>query len=295
MSTTTTQAPVATLALRDGRTLAYAEYGDPAGAPVIVFHGTPGSRLDRHPDPTILAGLGVRLIMPDRPGYGHSSFQRHRRLLDWPADVAQLADARGLARFAVAGVSGGGPHAAACAYALPERITRAALVASVAPPRAPGFWAGMNKRDTLELRATRLLPTWFLRFDFNTQVRPLLRDPQAYLANLAVHFPAADRAVAADPALQAIFAESIAEAYRQGPAAHIQDDKLFTRAWGFRVEDIAVPVDVWQGADDDIIPPSHGRYLAAAIPGAAAHLVPGQAHLSLPVACYRDILAALLA
>jgi len=294
MSTTTTQAPVATVALRDDRTLAYAEYGDPQGTPVIVFHGTPGSRLDRHPDSTILTDLGVRLIAPDRPGYGHSSFQRNRRLLDWPADVARLADALGLARFAVAGVSGGGPHAAACAYALPERVTRAALVAGVAPPHAPGFWDGMSKRDALELRATRLLPTWFLRFDFNAQVRLLLRDPRAYLANLAAHFPAPDRAVAADPALQAIFAESVAQAYRQGPDAHIQDDKLFTRPWGFRVEDITVPVDVWQGDDDDIVPPSHGRYLAAAIPGATLHLVPSQAHLSLPIACYRDILAALV-
>ncbi len=98
-----------TLTLRDGRTLGYAEYGDPRGTPVFLCHGTPGSRLDRHPDETIATSLGVRLIVPDRPGYGLSSFQTGRSLLDWPADLDQLADSLGIGRFAVVGVSGGDP------------------------------------------------------------------------------------------------------------------------------------------------------------------------------------------
>ena len=121
------------LKLRDGRWLGYLDFGDPDGAPVILCHGTPGSRLDFLYDEEMLKDLHIRAIVPDRPGYGLSDFQRHRRLLDWPADVEQLADHLGLERFAVLGVSGGGPHAAACAYAIPHRLTRVGLVSSAAP------------------------------------------------------------------------------------------------------------------------------------------------------------------
>ncbi len=121
------------LKLRDGRWLGYLDFGDPDGAPVILCHGTPGSRLDFLYDEEMLKDLHIRAIVPDRPGYGLSDFQRHRRLLDWPADVEQLADHLGLERFAVLGVSGGGPHAAACAYAIPHRLTRVGLISSAAP------------------------------------------------------------------------------------------------------------------------------------------------------------------
>jgi pimeloyl-ACP methyl ester carboxylesterase len=101
--------------LRDGRALGYAEYGDPGGTPVFFFHGSPGSRLQRHPDASIASELGTRIITIDRPGYGLSDFQPERTLLDWPADVAQLADALHIERFAAIGLSGGGPYLLACA------------------------------------------------------------------------------------------------------------------------------------------------------------------------------------
>src|SRR5512136_1482675 len=110
-----------TIALSDGRTLAYAEYGDPTGQPVFFFHGMPGSRLFRPPD-QITAKVGVRLITTDRPGYGLSTFQPGRRFLDWPGDIAQLADHLNMEKFAVMGHSAGGPYVAACAYALPQRV-----------------------------------------------------------------------------------------------------------------------------------------------------------------------------
>src|SRR5262249_13234638 len=112
--------PDRVLTLRDGRRLAYLDYGDAAGFPILCCHGTPGSRLDFAVYGTPLDEVHVRLIVPDRPGYGCSEAKRTARLLDWPDDVAQLADHLGLARFAVLGVSGGGPFAAACAYKLAQ-------------------------------------------------------------------------------------------------------------------------------------------------------------------------------
>ena len=111
-----------TIKLRDGRTLGYAEYGDRNGVPVVFFHGTPGSRLMAVPAWNDTS-LGIRLIAPDRPGLGLSTYLPHRTLLNWPGDVAELADALKLEKFIVAGVSGGGPHSLACAYALPDRVS----------------------------------------------------------------------------------------------------------------------------------------------------------------------------
>src|SRR5437868_4337089 len=123
MSTSTSTTTIDTVfRLRDGRALGYAEYGDPGGTPVFFFHGSPGSRLQRHPDPSITSSFGARIITVDRPGYGRSDFQPGRRLLDWPADAAQLADALSIERFAAIGLSGGGPYLLACAYAMPERL-----------------------------------------------------------------------------------------------------------------------------------------------------------------------------
>jgi pimeloyl-ACP methyl ester carboxylesterase len=126
------------LALPDGRSLAYAEFGDPDGRPVLFFHATPGYRRNPWATDAELRSAGVRLIAPDRPGVGRSTPQPHRRLLDWPDDVRHLADALGLERFAVVGFSNGGPHAAACAYKFGPRVSGTALGAPLPPLDQPG-------------------------------------------------------------------------------------------------------------------------------------------------------------
>jgi pimeloyl-ACP methyl ester carboxylesterase len=117
---------------RDSRTLAFSIYGDPHGKPVFFFHGTPGSRLFRPPD-EITSRVGVKLICVDRPGYGNSTFQTGRRILDWPEDIVQIADNLGLDTFAVVGHSGGGPYALACAHRLSDRVSLAATLAGAGP------------------------------------------------------------------------------------------------------------------------------------------------------------------
>jgi pimeloyl-ACP methyl ester carboxylesterase len=126
------------IALPDGRSLAYAEFGDPDGRPVLFFHGTPGYRLNPWIADAELRSLGVRLIALDRPGVGRSTARPHRRLLDWPDDVQTVTDALGLERFAVVGFSNGGPHAAACAHKLGRRVSGTALVAPMPPLDEPG-------------------------------------------------------------------------------------------------------------------------------------------------------------
>jgi pimeloyl-ACP methyl ester carboxylesterase len=145
------------ITFRDGRTLAYAEYGDPDGKLVFYFHGTPGSRLEHHSDDAIARERGARIITADRPGYGHSDFQPHRTFLDWPDDVVQLADALEIERFAVCGWSGGTPHAAACAYKIPDRLTNVCLFSGTALPSAsPVFCAAWRweSRWNSALRST---------------------------------------------------------------------------------------------------------------------------------------------
>src|SRR5206468_2751202 len=132
--------------LRDGRSLAYAEYGSARGLPIIHCHGTPSSRVegDLTFSGTVATELGVRIIVPDRPGMGRSDFQPGRRIVDWPDDVLALATALEFDTFAVLGSSGGAPYAAACGVLIPERVRVAGLLGGVAPVDAPGAFAAMS-------------------------------------------------------------------------------------------------------------------------------------------------------
>src|SRR5690242_9051910 len=142
----------------DGRRLAYAEHGDPSGQPVLMFHGSPGSRVQSHPDVSIARELGLRVLTVDRPGYGLSDRHPGRALLDWPADVEALADALGLGRFPIIGVSGGGPHAAACAFRLPHRVTRLALASSAGPFDVPELISWVKLADRMMFPLARRAP-----------------------------------------------------------------------------------------------------------------------------------------
>ncbi|NPV07643.1 MAG: alpha/beta hydrolase [Anaerolineae bacterium] len=262
--------------LPDGRSLACAQYGELEGPPVIYFHGTPGSRLE-HP-PAIGTGTAgrVRLIVPDRPGYGLSDFHPGRRLLDWPLDVARLADALGLERFAVVGVSGGGPHAAACAYALSDRLTGAALISSLAPVDRPGGLEHLSPWVRAAFRLGRWAP-WSLRPLIWLMSNPR-RDPERFfLANTERLCPS-DRRLLTRPEVRRMLAEDFREAGRQGVRAYAQDVTLFSRPWGFALQAITMPVSVWHGECDTILPPRMGRYLAETIPRARVRFVPDGGH-----------------
>jgi pimeloyl-ACP methyl ester carboxylesterase len=270
--------------LDDGRVIGIRETGVADGWPLFVFHGTPSSRLaplsDADPEGTRAAG--VRVIVLERPGFGISSPRPRRRILDWPDDVAQVADALGIRSFAAAGMSGAGPYLAACAHELQDRVRTVAMLGVVCPLDAPGVLEAMTLRRRLMYGALPYAP----------YAAPLLGllGPTGVSRLMTADVPPCDRAILARIAES--YAAMKREAFRQGPSAFVTDLALAARPWGFHLEDIRVPVHVWHGELDVSTPPAMGRHLAATIPGASLHLVPGEGHF-LAYARWREILSAL--
>lgn len=278
------------LSLRDGRVLGYTQTGHPLGKPVFFFHGSPGSRLQRHPDETIAREMGIRLIGIDRPGYGLSDFQPDRTLLDWPADVAQLADALHLDHFAAIGLSGGVPYLLACAHQLPHQLTSAIVISGVGPLSEPEVLHGMMPAVQLGLTLVQRLPWWLLCLLLEPSVNLIRLDPVAAKKVLPASFPQADQAIFAWPDLQALDREDLGQAYRQGGRAFGWDLILLTRPWGFRLQDISLPIHLWHGEEDTTIPVAMGRYLARILPVCSPHFLPGEGH-TLVYSHWREILS----
>jgi pimeloyl-ACP methyl ester carboxylesterase len=264
--------------LTDGRSLGYAEYGDPSGRPVLFFHGTPSSRLIR-PDETITARLGARLITMDRPGFGLSDFQPGRTLLDWPDDVLGVAAHLGIDRFSVVGVSGGGPYVAACAYKIPDRLHAAAILSSAGPIDEPGALAGMPPIRQLAARIGCHAP-WLLHPLMWLAYNPR-RNPERFFARYTAHNPPADRVLLDQPWFRTMLTSSYAESTRRGLRGFAWEIRLMSRPWGFRLADICMVVDLWHGDEDTSTSPAMAKHLARAIPRCRARFLPGEGHFLL--------------
>lgn len=260
----------------DGRTLCWAEFGSEDGQPVMFFHGGNDSRLAGGLLESAAVATGVRLICPERPGFGRSTYQPGRELLDWSSDVEQLADRLDLGRFGLVGHSGGGPHALACAAALPERITRVATVSSVAPPPAtnrglhPMFRVvnGFMKHPTLYRRVAR------------SQLRQMSKHPDRWLRAWAKMQPADGAMFREQPDIAAMVLAEMTEAVRAGPAGIVHEASLYHRDWGFDLAAIQTPTAVWHGASDRQATPAWAVFLADNIPSASLTLVQGAGHFS---------------
>jgi len=278
--------------LADGRTLACLELGDPAGRPVIYFHGYPGSRLEGRLTADAARRLGLRVLAPDRPGIGESTFQPGRTIGACAADVAELADRLALARFAVVGVSGGGPYALACAARIPERLAGVALVGALGPLDRPEHMHGMVTTNRLALMIAARLPP-LARIGVGLAARFFRRHPGRYLAYMLASAPPADRGILAEPSYRALFTESTAEALRQGGQGVAWELTLLARPWDFRLQQMAMPVRIWQGLADNIVPVAMARHLAATLPHGEPRYVPEEGHLSLIVHHLGAVLAEL--
>ena len=246
---------------------------------MFLLHGTPGSRLGPLPRGRVLHELGVRLITFDRPGYGQSDRLMSRLVADVAPDVRAIADQFGIGRFAVLGRSGGGPHALACAALLPGRVTRAGVLASLAPWDADGLdWlAGMADSNVHEFTTAANAPEALT--EFLTEVAAKIKaNPPSHVATLGPEMPEADQRVASDAGVRSLLAENFAEALRDSADGWIDDDLAFCSPWGFDVSDIKVPVLVWHGEDDVFSPAGHARWLASQIPGTVLTMRPSTAH-----------------
>ena len=265
--------------LRDGRSLAFLERGEASGVPVFYFHGIPGCRLDAWGRPGLAARTGVRLIGVDRPGFGNSYPSLGRTLLDWPDDVAQLADALGINRFAVVGFSAGGPYALACGYRMPERVSSVIVLAGLGPLDGPEGLGILGQ----------VAPLWRL-----VRRRPGVMTRMVALQGfLARHLPPlsqklgtrglgpADLEVVGRPEVAARLLLAVREMTRQGGRGVTQDMQVLLSAWGFRPDEVRVPVRVWQGDQDSLLKSSFGDVYGSSVADCIVTRCPGAGHFLL--------------
>jgi pimeloyl-ACP methyl ester carboxylesterase len=280
--------------LPDGTVVGYAEVGDPAGPPVVYLHGSPSSRLEVGLPGIREAAedLGLRVLAPDRPGTGLSTFCRYS-VADYPRLVRRFADALGLGRFAVVGVSGGGKYACACAWVLPNRVTRVALVSSTCSFDLPGARATWNAEDRRLYRIADRAP-WLVRLLLAKVARDLRRDPDALFSIVERSVGAADKEVLALPGFREALDLDTGEAFRQGARGAAHDLTLEARPWGVPLERIEVPIEIWHGEDDRVVSPEQSRILARTLPLGTEHLVPGEGHFSLFARHAEEVMQSLL-
>ncbi|MGZ4274987.1 MAG: alpha/beta fold hydrolase [Solirubrobacteraceae bacterium] len=263
----------ATTTAADGRTLAFCQWGDPDGAPVFSLHGTPGSRLSRHPDEEVYRRAGVRAITYDRAGYGLSTRLPGRSIAHAAADVATIADALGIDRFAVTGGSGGAPHALACGALLPGRVIRCASVVGPAP-YGPG---GLGRDDWLRGMVEGNVREFEWSLAGEDALRPKLeQETREMLANLgkeqenplgeAYEVSKSDLEMLTRGGVREMLDSSFREGCEQSIDGFVDDDLSITMPWGFDVAAITVPVAVWYGLQDTLVPAPHGEWLARTIP-----------------------------
>ncbi len=265
------------ITLKDGRKLGYSEFGDPKGKPLLYFHGWPTSRLMATETGIVAKVIGVRVISIDRPGYGLSDYQKNRTLLDWADDVIELADQLKMKKFAVMGVSGGGPYAAVCAYKIPNRVTKAGIVVGLAPTYVPGILKGMSKLSQLGWANYAKFPVLrtssALFHFFNARFGP----------SLGLHrfmFGAkADQKIFSDVNIRKRIRRNYQESFRNGYKGVELDLKLYTNDWGFKLSDIKSKVLLFYGADDKNVGIVMGKYYASQIKNSKLTIYPGEGHL----------------
>jgi pimeloyl-ACP methyl ester carboxylesterase len=262
------------LTLKDGRRLGFAQFGSKSAFPIFYFHGWPGSRLE--------AGFfevpNVQMIGVDRPGYGLSDPHPKRHLADWPRDIEQLADHLDCKKFAVVGMSGGGPYAAACAHFLKDRVLKVAIIAGLGPPDAPGM--GASRVGFLLDVGQRPMTSAVLM----NVMRTLIRNPKAekQFHRLRSRMP---RASADMEAMTPDFVQMLLSSFREGlrtsAKGSTSDARVYGEPWPFALADIRVPVSIWHGTDDGQVPVSIGRHYAKFIPTARGTFPEGEGHVSI--------------
>ena len=282
--------------LPDGAVVAFQEYGDPLGTPVIFCHGWPSSRTMAQLADEPARALGIRIISPDRPGISGSSMQLDRKLSDWPRVVEQLANDLEIAEFRILAISGGAPYAYATAIAMPERVRAIAIIGGVIPFAELKDFKGLlplyrwmlafYRNQPRLLRQLFFLARPFLSFRAPIRVRPLL-------LKMLLLRPCDAASLRDDAAFEAIF-ESQRRAWRGSVEGVLVDAQIYAQPWGFTIEDVQVPVRLWHGMEDRAFAVRLAEEMANRFPNCKTRFIQNEGHYSLPIRHMREILEDLI-
>ena len=283
------------ISVGEGRRIGFAEFGAPRGRAVFWFHGTPGARRQIPLEARLFADReNTRLIGVARPGIGSSTPFQYDNVLGFSRDLQTIADTLGVDEMAVVGLSGGGPYTLACAAAMPDRVVAAGVLGGVAPTCGPdaiggGLMAlGSAVAPILEVAGAPI------RITAGTVIRLVRPIASPALDIYALLSPEGDRRLLLRPEFKAMFLDDLLNGSRKQLAAPFADVVVFARDWGFRLDEVKVPVRWWHGDRDHIIPFSHGRHVVDRLPDAELYHLPGESHL-VGLGLGEDILRTLLA
>jgi pimeloyl-ACP methyl ester carboxylesterase len=269
------------IAVGDDRQIGFAEFGDPQGRAVFWLHGTPGARRQIPMEARVYAEQRqIRLIGVDRPGIGSSTPYQYDTVFAFADDLRTIADTLGIDKFEVIGLSGGGPYTLACAAAMPDRVVAAGVLGGVAPVRgADAIGGGVSTLISAAAPVVELAGAP-LRLAASTLIRLIRPVAEPALYAYARISPEADRQLLVRPEFKAMFLDDLLNGSRKQLAAPFADVVVFARDWGFRLEEVKVPVRWWHGDRDHIVPFEHGQHVVSRLPDAQLTHLPGESHLA---------------
>ncbi len=269
------------IAVGDDRQIGFAEFGDPQGRAIFWLHGTPGARRQIPMEARVYAEeRQIRLIGVDRPGIGSSTPFQYDTIFAFAEDLRTIANTLGIDKFEVIGLSGGGPYALACAAAMPDRVVAAGVLGGVAPVRgADGIDGGVSTLITVAAPIVELFGAP-LRLAASTLIRLIRPVAEPALYAYARISPEADRQLLVRPEFRAMFLDDLLNGSRKQLAAPFADVVVFARDWGFRLDEVKVPVRWWHGDRDHIVPFEHGQHVVSRLPDAQLTHLPGESHLA---------------
>ncbi len=265
------------IVLPDGRRLGYAVYGDPKGKPILFFHGIPGSRLQRPADIGFLQKLGYCVYALDRPGIGVSDRCKHRSWAAWAEDVHYFCRLLKLTKITILGVSGGGPYAVRCGYELAAECKEMILISSLAPLNVSEVWNTLSPRAQRLFRLADTTP-WLAQIIVGAMLKLSNGRLEKIFEFLQIPLPDSDRRILGHPLVIEALKKDVAEAFRQGSRAVVDELRAQLQPWTIPLDGIRLPVSIWHGTADTIVPPAMATYLAAHIPSAQLHWVEGGGH-----------------
>jgi pimeloyl-ACP methyl ester carboxylesterase len=262
--------------MSDGTSIGYAEYGDPHGTPVLYFHGCPSSRLEGE-----LLDIGgfalksnLRIVVPDRPGIGRSDYKPYT-IVGWPDMMIEFVDKLGIDMFSVIGTSSGGKYAVACAWKIPHRLTSVHVISSESPTDLPGAYKTLGKIDKIIYTIAGNAP-WLLHLIL-WKIRQGTRISSSRMINQLLKSEPGKGAFTT-PEVRSIYEKMFKEAFHQGQRGVALDLMLEAKPWGFSLYETRIPVFVWHGEADKLVPVEQGRIMANAIPTAHARFFQNEGH-----------------